>query len=153
MNRETNRGMNSHGSVAEDVPKPVSRIWAKLHPIPWRSPSTTLGFLAVQTIFILLLVGSTGCDDLNNGDDFFPVTGTVVEKQTLEPIDSASVSIGPDLSRPVATSDSLGRFYVEILPTDRIVIYAGREGYTVDSIILTDVDRLVDTIVLRLESL
>jgi hypothetical protein len=107
----------------------------------------------LSLICVIFAVVVVGCRGLTNSDSFVSLSGTVVDRASMEAIDSASVSIDSDLSQPYAITDSAGAFHFDVIAAHRLVIYAGREGYSIDSLVVPKGDGPFDSLLLQLTPL
>ncbi len=98
-------------------------------------------------IFTLLLLGTSSCDDGETSDT---VRGTILDKQSLAPIESAWVN-GRDSDDGARFSDADGRFAYTVFGRVK-VLYAGKSGYVTRLIDLPEGATERQNIIVELES-
>lgn len=83
----------------------------------------------VLLFMILLSLALLACEDEDIIDIYTPISGTVLDSITMQPIDSARIYLRDTVSIESAFTDSTGYFETSIFGINVPVIYCLKDGY------------------------
>jgi len=91
---------------------------------------------AVTALAAVLVLVTVGCNKSVDTEKTVWVSGVVIDSVTRAPVDSAWVSGVAKPTMPSIFTDTLGAFLFSTFPFERDWLYADKQGYITDTILI-----------------